>query len=246
MHKAKLLVLVALTVVLGLIIAGYLRMDAKQNKVSSVPAVSKQTEQDNTQVPQNPNSKFISLSEAASETVVVNKKHPLPPAYTPASLTNFGSGQLRAHAATALSRLFIDANNNGMSLKLINGYRSYETWQVLFDSYVNRFGKASASQMFPRPGFSEHQTGLAADVGLASGICDLELCFADTTTYEWLVENAQNYGFIIRYPKDMTDVTGYQFEPWHLRYVGVDTAKAIKASGKTLDEYFNIPAGDYE
>jgi D-alanyl-D-alanine carboxypeptidase len=254
MIRSRIISLLILILILVLLIFGYIRLDKKQN----TPAQNQATTQSDSKVteklavvqndPQNPLHWPVEVtsSQAASETVVINKKHQLASTYLPSTLTTFGSVQLRTHAATALSQLFIDANNNGIILKIISGYLSYDSEKLLYDSYLSRFGQAKADAVVARPGFSEHQTGLAADLGTESGICNLDVCFGDSTSGVWLAENAQNYGFILRYPKDKEEITGFQYEPWHLRYVGVDNAKAIKASGKTLDQYYNIAAGAYE
>lgn len=186
----------------------------------------------------------ISASDATSLTVVVNKKHQLPSSYVPAGLTAYGGYQLRSEAANALTRLVSDAAANGYSLKLISGYRSYSSQQSVYNSYVSRDGQLAADTYSARPGFSEHQTGLAADVG--NGTCDLEICFGDTAAGLWIAAHAQDYGFIVRYPKGKEADTGYQYEPWHLRFLGTDIAKAVYSSGKTLDQYYNVPAGGYE
>lgn len=186
----------------------------------------------------------LTMTEAASLTVDVNKKHKLPDTYVPAGLTSYGGVSLRAEAATAMNNLVLAANSNGYSLKMISGYRSYTSQASIYNNYVAQDGQAAADTYSARPGFSEHQTGLAADVG--NGTCDLEICFGDTPVGKWIAQNAQNYGFIVRYPQGKEADTGYQYEPWHLRYLGVDTAKAIYASGKTMDQYYGIPAGGYQ
>ena len=109
-----------------------------------------------------------------------------------------------------------------------------------------RDGQALADTYSARPGHSEHQTGLAVDVGAISNpSCDLETCFGETIEGKWVAANAQNYGFIIRYPNGKDAITGYQYEPWHLRYVGIDAAVAIYNSGLTMDQYYGIEGGGY-
>lgn len=176
-----------------------------------------------------------SQAEASSITVVVNKKHKLPSTYAP--------GGIRGEASSALTQLFNDAATHGIGLKILSGYRSYATQSSTYNGYVARDGQALADTYSARPGHSEHQTGLAIDVG--NGTCDLEICFGDTSAGKWIAANAQNYGFIIRYPNGKQAETGYQYEPWHLRFVGTDNAKAVAASGKTLDQYYNVEAGGY-
>ena len=113
-----------------------------------------------------------------------------------------------------------------MNIIPVSGYRSYSQQASLYDSYVRQYGQATADTLAARPGFSEHQTGLAMDIGNASGVCALQACFATTPAGKWAAANAATYGFIIRYPAGAEAVTGYTYEPWHLRYVGRDLARA--------------------
>lgn len=161
----------------------------------------------------------------------------------PAGLTSYGGISLRSEAAAAIANLVSAAAGSGHTLKMISGYRSYASQSTIYNNYVAQDGQAAADTYSARPGFSEHQTGLAVDVG--NGICDLEICFGDTAAGKWVATNAQNYGFIVRYPQGKEAETGYQYEPWHLRYLGIDNAKSIYASGKTMDQYYGIAAGGY-
>ncbi len=187
----------------------------------------------------------LTSSEASSMTVVVNKKHKLPSDYVP-DLTDVGGGKLRPEAAQALTSLLFKANEAGVPMSVISSYRSYQTQVSTYNKWVNQSGQADADTFSARPGHSEHQTGLAVDLGESgSSACDLETCFGDTAAGIWLANNASSYGFIIRYPLGRDATTGYQYEPWHLRYVGVDAATAIAASGQTMDVYYGVTAGDY-
>lgn len=186
----------------------------------------------------------LGTAEAASLTVVVNKKHRLPENYIPAVIAVRGT-MLRSEAAGALEELMTAAEASGYAVKTISGYRSYATQVSVYNGYVAQNGQATADTFSARPGHSEHQTGLAVDVGNTNGSCDLEICFGSTAFGEWLKTNAQKYGFIIRYPSGKEAITGYQYEPWHLRFVGVDAAEAVVSSGKTLDEFYGVPAGGY-
>lgn len=184
--------------------------------------------------------------EAASLTVVVNKKHKLPANYAPALVAVYG-GQLRAEAAAALQELFAGAQAAGYSLDIISSYRSYATQESTYNGWVSQYGQAQADTFSARAGHSEHQTGLALDVGLANDSSyDLEQSFGQTPAGSWLAAHAFEYGFIIRYPEGKDTVTGYHYEPWHLRYLGKEVAAAVAASGKTLDEYYGVTAGDYQ
>ena len=183
--------------------------------------------------------KQYSLDDPASIWVVVNKKRPLPSSYSPADLTNVLGGLLRAEASGNLTNLVSGAKNSGHNLAIISSYRSFGTQQTTYNNYVAIDGQAKADTYSARPGYSEHQTGLAADLG--NGACNLEICFGDSPAGKWLAVNSYKYGFIIRYPADKTTVTGYQYEPWHLRYVGSDLATEMqKTSTKTLEEFFSL------
>ena len=127
-----------------------------------------------------------------------------------------------------------DAKALGLNLSLQSGYRSYETQKSLYNSYVKKHGETLTNTFSAKPGHSEHQTGLAFDVG------KVEDSFANTKESKWLDQNAHLYGFIIRYPKGKQSITGYKYEPWHIRYLGLENAKKVKDSGKTLEEYLNI------
>ncbi len=182
--------------------------------------------------------------QAASLTVVVNKKHKLPSSYVP-NLVAVAGGQLRPEAASALQRLLSDAEAAGFSMKNISSYRSYQNQVSTYQYWVNTQGQAEADRGSARPGHSEHQTGLAIDLGNPDGSCELDACFGSSLAGKWLSAHASEYGFIIRYPEGKESLTGYQYEPWHLRFVGTEIAKAIISSGQTLDQYFNIEAGGY-
>lgn len=179
--------------------------------------------------------------------VLVNKTYRLPDGYRPADLVEpdvpfiFSEKSekrlLRKEAAEALEALFAAAKADGVELAGVSGFRSHETQRWLFDHYVKTYGEAEASRFSARPGHSEHQTGLAIDVSGIDGKCAAEDCFAGTKEARWLAEHAHEYGFIIRYPEGKEAVTGYKYEPWHLRYVGKQLARTLVESGLTLDEY---------
>ena len=183
----------------------------------------------------------FNIDDPTSFTVVVNKQRPLNPQdYTPADLRTVNvphtwAPQLRDAAATAVETMFADAQSQaGLALASNSAYRSYSAQQSIYDG-----NDASTA----RPGYSEHQTGLAIDIGAESGKCSLAACFADTAEGQWLAANAWKYGFVLRYPDGQTAVTGYEFEPWHYRYIGVDAAKAYHDAGATtLEQFFGLPA----
>ncbi len=184
-----------------------------------------------------------SLTDPTSIWVVVNKARPLDPrTYVPPDLTSVGDGQyLRAPAAAALLSLFASAAADGLSIHADSGYRSY-TYQVsVHDNVVASLGQSEADIGSARPGYSEHQTGWAVDVG-GDG-CEIATCFGTTPDGRWVAANAYRYGFIVRYPQGLQGITGYEYEPWHIRYVGVQLATAMHATGvQTLEQWFHLPA----
>ena len=157
--------------------------------------------------------------------LIANKSYPLPSDYNPGTDPT---------AKAALDTMIAAAAQENISLWSRSGFRSYDTQKILYDSYARRDGAAAADRYSARPGYSEHQTGLAFDLN------SLSQSFAETAEGKWLAAHCTEYGFIIRYPKDKEDVTGYLYEPWHVRYLGIDTAKAVADSGLTLEEYLGI------
>jgi len=185
------------------------------------------------------------VSNPTSITVIVNKKHCInPPSWAPPDLTSLDGYLMRSVTATHMQQMMQAAAAAGVPFGLTSAYRSYSDQVATYNNWVQVNGStASADTVSARPGYSEHQTGLAAD--LDTGSCVLE-CFGTTAQYAWLKQNAANYGFIERYPSGLTGVTGYSPEPWHWRYVGSDTALAMKRSGvQTLEEYLGVSGGDY-
>lgn len=164
--------------------------------------------------------------------MVVNKKHPLP--------ANYAYGE-DPEASAAIHQLIADMQALGYDISnSYSGYRSYETQNGLYWSYVASYGQAEADTFSARPGYSEHQTGLAYDLMHSSGALVTNQPEAD-----WIAQNAHRYGFIVRYQEGKEDITGYVAEQWHLRYIGDDAIK-IYESGLTLEEYLGIEGGDYQ
>lgn len=197
-----------------------------------------------------------STTDPASIWVVVNKQHPLTPkAYAPndlvvpniplrSSITS-DEKQLRAEPARELEQLVRAAAAEGLQLNLQSGYRSYNFQVNLYNSYVRQQGQAAADRTSARPGYSEHQTGFAVDLGsIQQPGCNVEKCYGDTKEGKWLAANAHTYGFIIRYTEDKESTTGYDYEPWHLRYVGSTLAREMHSKSiETLEEFFEISGG---
>lgn len=152
--------------------------------------------------------------------------------------------QMRSAAATALEKMFAGAANAGYKLQISTAYRGYAYQKQLYDGYVTSAGQAAADQESARPGYSEHQTGLAVDIRSASNTCSLEACFGTTPEGEWLAANAYRYGFLLRYPQDKESVTGYEYEPWHFRYIGTDLSNELYNDHvQTLEEFFHVSGG---
>ncbi len=196
--------------------------------------------------------KAHALDEPDSIWWIVSKVRPLNPiSYAPSDLVvpniplraSRGDGEmrLRQETAVALEEMVAAAKVSGIKLLLASGYRSYQLQVSVYNGYVQQEGQAWADKYSARPGTSEHQTGLAVDLGAASRQCELEICFADLPEGKWLAVNAYLYGFVIRYPEGKYEVTGYEFEPWHFRYVGKElSAELHKQNIQTLEEFFGV------
>ncbi|EAD5840759.1 TPA_asm: D-alanyl-D-alanine carboxypeptidase family protein [Listeria innocua] len=181
--------------------------------------------------------------------VLANKDYSLQPTYTPPDLVrpnvtfSFGNeqvekAQLRKEAGTALEEMFKAADKDGKKLFAVSGYRSYKRQQEVFQAEVNSKGDKKAREAVAYPGTSEHQTGLAMDISSENQSYELTEAFGNTPEGKWLEENAHNYGFILRYMKGREDITKYQYESWHYRYVGKDAATIIYKNNWTLEEFF--------
>ena len=160
--------------------------------------------------------------------LIANKTYPLPSTYKPGGLT--------ATTNEAFKKMQAAAKLDGINLVIKSGYRSYATQKSTYNYYVSRDGKTKADTYSARPGHSEHQTGLAMDLNIINDT------FHNTKEAKWLASNCYKYGFILRYPKGKTNETGYKYESWHFRYVGVDLATKLYNNGDwiTLESYFGI------
>ncbi|WP_071394511.1 M15 family metallopeptidase [Bacillus tuaregi] len=191
------------------------------------------------------------IQNPTNRMVLVNKEYALPDGYEPEDLVrpnvafSFGDqdiekSYLRKEAAEALEKMFTEGTSNGVHLFAVSGYRSYDRQQQVFTAEVGRVGEELAVQAVAVPGYSEHQTGLSMDISSESASFGLTEQFGETTEGRWLQENAHRFGFILRYPSGKESITGYQYESWHYRYVGVEAATEIFENNLTLEEYFNI------
>ncbi|MCF0114036.1 MAG: M15 family metallopeptidase [Erysipelotrichaceae bacterium] len=185
------------------------------------------------------------FTDTDSLLVLANKNHTLPDGYAPSDLRqpNVRRTQetlMRDEAASALEAMFNAAEADGAYLYATSGYRSAQYQEMLFNNYAARDGACAASRYSSRPGHSDHQTGLTCDISLADG--RLWTGFEETTEGKWLAVHAHEYGFIMRYPKDKEQITGYIYEPWHFRYVGIDTATEIYDAGiyMSFEEFFGV------
>ena len=198
----------------------------------------------------------FSLTDPASPWVVVNKHRPLNPQnYVPADLVQPAvrlavSGEaslLNSTTAAAAEKMFGAAATEGVTMALASGYRSYTTQVATYNGYVGSSGQAAADRASARPGYSEHQTGWSFDISDGGGVCSFQPCFAEQPAAVWAKANAHKFGFVVRYPWMFHEITGYYYESWHLRYIGVEAATAMATQGiATLEEYFGLEAApDY-
>ena len=147
----------------------------------------------------------------------------------------YGENKANKEAYDNFIDMFNAAKENNLKIVITSGYRSYQEQKETYDEYVNRYGARKADALAARPGYSEHETGLALDITTGGATKDT---FDTTEEFKWLQENSYKYGFILRYPKDKEKITGFDYEPWHYRYLGKDLAEKVFKSGLTYDEYY--------
>ncbi len=171
--------------------------------------------------------------------ILVNKYHYLNSDYIPNDLEvinneyNKGTNNMLRHEVRInFEKMCKDAKEEGLNIYSSSAYRTYDSQVIIYDYYKNTRGEKNADKISARAGYSEHQSGLCVDVN------SISMDFYNTLEYNWLISNSYKYGFILRYPKDKEKLTGYSFEPWHFRYVGVDVALKIHDLDITFDEYY--------
>lgn len=184
------------------------------------------------------------LALVTKETTLKSSYRPSDLQTVPGYMNPSYSMQLRQEALNRLEELWRAAESDGVILSIRSAYRSYSTQDGLFRDYASRHGEKEANRFSARPGQSEHQLGTAVDFGGTGA--DFTAAFADTSQGKWLAENAYKYGFALSYPEGREHITGYIFEPWHYRYIGVEEAIAWKESGKTLREYLETRPQEFE
>ncbi len=194
-------------------------------------------------------------TDPASYTVLVNRDYPMPEDYVPEDLVIpdvgysyngiYEKSYMREAAAKAIEKMFAEAKKKKkFRLKVVSAYRSYERQNAIYQHNISTRGEEHTNKVSAQPGCSEHQTGLAVDVSSDTVNCTIEKSFASCPEGKWLARNCHNFGFIIRYPEGKSDITGYSYEPWHIRYVGVNLAKYIHKKKLTLEEYYQTTTVD--
>ncbi len=185
-------------------------------------------------------SMILETNTEFNELMLVNKYYALDASYVPKNLVTiapYGEVRLEKMAAEAFIKLCADAENEGFIIRGISGYRSYQTQENLYKRYLQNDPQWLVDTYSARPGHSEHQTGLAIDV--SDGNLSI-LQFESTSSFTWMTTNAHLYGFILRYQKGKQEITGYKYEPWHYRYVGIEVATFLYETRMTYDEYFAV------
>ena len=186
----------------------------------------------------------------SSYTALVNRDYLLPSFYVPKDLTEpnvrFSHSEhddkrkMRKIAAKALEKMFHAAEKDKIILYGVSGYRSYKRQESIYKRNVSLHGKKATDALSAKPGSSEHQTGLTIDISASSVNCLLTERLGDTKEGKWIAKNAHKYGYIVRYPKNKSRITGYSYEPWHIRYVGVNVATYLYKNKLTLEEYYGV------
>ncbi len=257
MRKKHILLIIVLLLLVGAVSFYFVTKNGEEtNKpLTKRPSISNNKTAEENRKSQAFNKQKFSLTDPASPWVIANKHNMLSPkTYAPADLVvpnvplrnNITSDekQLRFETARSLEKMVAAAKIEGISLNVQSGYRSYNFQVTLYNRYVQQQGQVQADSQSARPGHSEHQTGLAVDLGgVTRTSCNVEACYADTAEGKWISEHAYEYGFVVRYPAGKTAITGYVYEPWHLRYVGIELSTEMnKTQITTLEEFFGLEA----
>jgi D-alanyl-D-alanine carboxypeptidase len=187
-----------------------------------------------------------SLTDPTSIWVVVDKSHPIRPLDFHPDIALVRGYQVATAAAAPLTRLLDSADRAGVPLKIASAFRSFGYQEGVHAHLVTTLGQHAADAISARPGYSEHQTGLAVDLQPLDGTCALDPCFVHTAAGRWLAAHAWTFGFVVRYTEANRRLTGYSPEPWHFRYVGAALARELRTTGAgSLEEFFGVRGGDY-
>lgn len=190
---------------------------------------------------QNNNVQYINVAKTSDyKYILVNKENKLNSDFKPNTLVkvtrcSLGNFYLEEETATAYEYMCLNLIDEGLNISINSAYRSYEEQEKLYDDYLKLYGKSYVNKYVAVPGYSEHQTGLALD--LESLDCDI---FKNSKEYRWIKNNAYKYGFILRYQEGKENITGYNAEEWHIRYVGRKAAEYIYKNNITFEEYYDL------
>ena len=182
-----------------------------------------------------------STDTSKKELMLVNKYYQLSKSYIPKNIVEiaaqyaYDDNSITEEVYSMYKKMWNAANEENLTLIATSSYRDYESQEEVWDNLANSYGEEKADNQAARPGHSEHQTGLTLDIVTYDSYNNE---FDETKEFKWLQKNAHKYGFILRYPKDKEDITGYHYESWHYRYVGVEVATKIHNLGITFDEYY--------
>lgn len=200
-----------------------------------------------TDKPQAPASTDVRTEDDGNLMVLVNKQYAVSRDYYPTDMVDIDGSlstnqnlKVKREAYDAYLSMLADAKKEGLNFAICSAYRSYALQESLYNNSLAANGKAYTEKMFAYPGQSEHHTGYAIDVTSASMNWGLSQNYTDYPDGAWITKHCSEYGFIIRYPNGKEDITGYMYEPWHIRYVGVDAAKEITQQGITFEEYLGV------
>ena len=255
MRRLLTIIVLLLALILGIgLFAAFTRKNSAAS-AEETPAAASPLPAETPEPSAEPSPDPSAFTDTESLLVVANKKHRLPEGYIPPDLVTPNirqtqACQMRREAAEWIAKMAEAAAEDGVNLSISSAYRGEDYQRSLYENYKAQYGMETADTISSRPGYSDHQTGLAADFVEGDGSFDginFNQSFETTGSGEWLRNHAHEYGFIMRYPKDKQDITGYAYEPWHYRYVGTDAATKIWTAGEfeSFEEYYGVDGGDY-
>lgn len=230
---------VLLVAIIGLVIYQHIQPSIPKGRVLAVKMVSTPVVQTQTPTP--------TIENTCNDLLVlVNKDDAIPASYVPPDLVNLGSYGIAVTSSDDEGRLIMvpdlknminTANADGINLSVLSPYRSFQTQETLHTEYVAEDGESEADQFSALPGHSQHQLGTAIDFTTDEISNQLSQGFGGTKAGQWMLANAYKYGFVLSYPQGEENVTGYEYEPWHYRYIGVANALDMENKGMILELY---------